>query len=98
MNRLFRKQSFYVTILFCCFLAAEGFGQSTDQTPSAAPSSSSPASAQKPTQGAVSDSGALRQFVQSHPEVVEQLKLLLVERLRAEGDRKSTRLNSSHAN
>jgi protein involved in polysaccharide export with SLBB domain len=86
MNRLFRKQSFYVTILFCCFLAAEGFGQSTDQTPSAAPSGSSPASAQKPTRAGASDSNAaLRQFVQSHPEVVEQLKLLLVERLRAEG-------------
>ena len=78
-----------VAILFCCLQGARGFGQSGDRIPSAAPISPSATAVQNPVQANPSDTNTvnteLQQFVQSHPEVVDQLKHLLVQRLREQG-------------
>jgi protein involved in polysaccharide export with SLBB domain len=90
--------SVVTAILWCCLLAVTACAQNTDQNPQSpqdqqnpqnpSATASSQSSAGSPTGAETSvnqTNVAIRNFLQNRPEVMEQLKLLLVQRLRAEG-------------
>ncbi len=99
-KHVYRNYSAFAAILWCCLLAATAWAQSTDQNPQSpqdqqnaqnpSATASSQSSAGSPrstgTETSVNQTNvAIRNFLQNRPEVMEQLKLLLVQRLRAEG-------------
>jgi len=84
------KQRFYIlAILLCCFFGARGYGQSADPDSSGAGSAVAQPGQQGSSSGVVSNSSgmsvALRNFLQNRPEVMDQLKLLLTQRMQDEG-------------
>ncbi len=94
---VFGKHPVNVVVLFCALFIAQASAQSVDQTatapatavPSGGSTAGVPRTAGGQNSASTNASGpnavALRNFLQSRPEVIDQLKLLLVQRLRAEG-------------